>query len=63
MSMSRASARGRFGAAEHLAQGLHNGRLSMRSVVRLAVELFDLLYLYSDYDTAILLDEVRSQMR
>ena len=35
----------------------------MRGVVRLAVELFDLLYLYPDYDTANLLDEVRSQMR
>ena len=53
----------RRGAAEHLAQGLHNDRLSMRGVVRLAVELFDLLYLYPDYDTANLLDEVRSQMR
>ena len=49
----------RRGAAEHLAQGLRNGRLSMRRVVRLAVELFDLLYLYQDYEVAILLDELR----
>ncbi len=53
----------RRGAAEHLALGVRNGRLSMRSVVRLAVELFDLLYLYPDYDVAILLDELREQVR
>ena len=53
----------RRGAAEHLAMGVRNGRLSMRSVVRLAVELFDLLYLYPDYDVAILLDELRAQIR
>ena len=53
----------RRGAAEHLAMGVRNGRLSMRSVVRLAVELFDLLYLYPDYDIATLLDELRQQVR
>lgn len=53
----------RRGAAEHLAMGVRNGRLSMCSVVRLAVELFDLLYLYPDYDVAVLLDELRAQMR
>jgi hypothetical protein len=53
----------RRGAAEHLALGMRAGRLSIRGVVRLAVELFDLLYLYPDYDAATLLDEVRSQMR
>jgi hypothetical protein len=53
----------RRGAAEHLAQGLRNGRLSMRRVVRLAVELFDLLYLYKDYEVAIILDELRDQVR
>ena len=53
----------RRGAAEHLAQGLRNGRLSMRRVVRLAVELFDLLYLHKDYDVAIMLDELRGQIR
>jgi hypothetical protein len=52
----------RRGAAEHLAIGVRNGRFSMRSVVRLAVELFDLLYLYPDYDVATLLDELRSQV-
>ncbi len=53
----------RRGAAEHLAQGIRNGRLSMRQVVRIAVELFDLLYLYPDYQVASLLDELRSQVR
>lgn len=53
----------RRGAAEHLAQGLRNGRLSMRSIVRLAVELYDLLYLHPDYDVATLLDELRSQVK
>lgn len=53
----------RRGAAEHLAQGIRHGRFSMRSVVRLAVELFDLLYLYPDYDVAHLLDELRTQLR
>ncbi|MCB8965507.1 MAG: DUF2791 family P-loop domain-containing protein [Ardenticatenaceae bacterium] len=53
----------RRGAAEHLAMGVRNGRLSMRSVVRLAVELFDLLYLHPDYPVATLLDELREQVR
>ncbi|KAA3663907.1 MAG: hypothetical protein DWQ04_08430 [Chloroflexi bacterium] len=53
----------RRGAAEHLAQGLRNGRFSMRSIVRLAVELYDLLYLHPDYDVAMLLDELRSQVK
>ncbi|MCP4426279.1 MAG: hypothetical protein GY803_17445 [Chloroflexi bacterium] len=53
----------RRGAAEHLAMGVRNGRLSMRSVVRLSVELFDLLYLHPDYNVAALLDELREQVR
>ena len=53
----------RRGAAELLAMGVRNGRLSMRSVVRLAVELYDLLYLYPDYDIAAILDELRQQVR
>jgi hypothetical protein len=53
----------RRGAAEHLAYGIRNGRFSMRSTVRLAVELFDLLYLHPDYDVATLLDELRAQVR
>ena len=53
----------RRGAAEHLAIGVRSGQLSMRSVVRLAVELFDLLFLYPDYDVATLLDELRAQVR
>lgn len=53
----------RRGSAELLAQGLRNGRLSMRQTVRLATELFDLLYLYPDYAVAVLLDELRGQVR
>ncbi len=53
----------RRGAAEHLAMGVRNGRLSMRRVVRLAIELYDLLYLHPKYDVALLLDELRSQMQ
>ncbi len=53
----------RRGSAELLAQGLRNGRLSMRQTVRLSVELFDLLYLHPDYEVAIMLDELRNQTR
>ena len=53
----------RRGAAEHLAQGLRNGRLSIRRIVRLAVEMYDLLFLYPGYDVATLLDELREQVR
>ena len=53
----------RRAAAEHLALGMRNGRLSIRGVVRQTVELFDLLYLYPDYEVTALLDELRQQMR
>lgn len=53
----------RRAAAEHLALGTKSGRLSIRGVVRLTVELFDLLYLYPDYEVTTLLDELRQQMR
>ena len=53
----------RRGAAEHLALGMRNDKLSIRGIVRLAVELYDLLYLHPEYDTATLLDELREQMR
>ncbi len=53
----------RRGAAEHLALGMRSKRLSIRGVVRLGVELFDLLYLYPDYDAVALLDELRRQVR
>lgn len=53
----------RRGAAEHLALGMRNNRLSIRGVVRLCVELYDLLYLYPEYDVAHLLDELRGEMR
>ena len=32
-------------------------------IVRLAVEMYDLLFLYPDYDVATLLDELRDQVR
>ncbi len=50
----------RRGAAEVLALAMRNNQLSIRGVVRLAVELFDLLHLYPDYSAAALLDELRS---
>lgn len=53
----------RRGAAEHLALGMRNNTLSIREVVRLAIELFDLLYQYPDYSAAALLDELREQTR
>ena len=53
----------RRAAAEHLALGMRNGRLSIRGVVRQTVELFDLLCLYPDYEVTALLDELRQQMR
>jgi hypothetical protein len=53
----------RRGAAEHLALGVRNGRLNTRAMVRLAVELYDLLYLYPNYPIVDLLDELRSQMQ
>lgn len=53
----------RRGAAEHLALGMRNNRLNVRGVVRLAVELYDLLYLHPDFAAASLLDELRAQMR
>ena len=53
----------RRGAAEHLALAMRGDRLSIRGAVRLAVELYDLLYLYPDYDAATLLDEIRGQLR
>lgn len=53
----------RRAAAEHLALGMRNNQLSIRGVVRIAVELFDLLYLYPDYDVAVLLDELRNLVR
>ncbi|MEZ4658737.1 MAG: DUF2791 family P-loop domain-containing protein [Caldilineaceae bacterium] len=53
----------RRGAAEHVALGMRNARLSIRGAVRLGVELFDLLYLYPEYETALLLDELRNTVR
>lgn len=56
------SGRSRYGAWEVLAMGMRNGHSSIRATVRLAVELFDLLYQYEDYDAAAL-DELRQQYR
>jgi hypothetical protein len=53
----------RRGAAEHLALGMRNDRLNVRGMVRLAVELYDMLYLHPDYPIVDLLDELRSQVR
>jgi hypothetical protein len=53
----------RRGAAEELALGMKNGRLSIRSTVRLVIELYDLLHLHPTYDAATLLAELREQMR
>lgn len=53
----------RRAAAEHLSLGVRSGQLSIRGVVRMTVELFDLLYLYPDYEVRALLDELRKQMR
>jgi hypothetical protein len=53
----------RRAAAEHLATGMRNDRLSIRGVVRLAVELYDLLYLHPDYEVAGLVEELREQTR
>jgi hypothetical protein len=53
----------RRAAAEHLAAGVRSDRLSIRSTVRLGVELFDLLHLHPEYEPATLLDEVREQTR
>lgn len=53
----------RRAAAEHLAQGVRNHLLGVRGVVRLSVELFDLLYLHPDYEVADMLGELRAQLR
>lgn len=50
-------------AAEHLSGGAQRGLLSPRSVVRLATELYDLLYLNPELEVAALLEELRQQLR
>ena len=52
----------RRGAAEIMALGMRNGRLGIRHLVRLAIELYDLLYLYPDYGSALLLAELKKQV-
>lgn len=49
-------------AAEYLARGMHHKRINVRGLVRLAVELFDLLYLHDDFDIVKFLSELRKQM-
>lgn len=53
----------RRAAAELLAEGMRRGNSSIRSVVRTAVELFDLLYQYPDYDVAQVLEELRQNLQ
>ena len=53
----------RRAAAEHLARGVRNHLLGVRGAVRLSVDLFDLLYLYPEYEVATILDELRAQLR
>ncbi len=53
----------RRAAAEHLAWGVRYQHLSVRGLVRLAVELFDLLYLHPDFEVVNLLSQLRKQMR
>ena len=50
MSPANAKRQIRRGAAEHLALGMRNDKLSIRGIVRLAVELYDLLYLHPEYE-------------
>jgi hypothetical protein len=53
----------RRSATELLAEGARLDRLSIRGVVRLAVELYDLMLLYPDFDVPLLLDELRRQLK
>ena len=53
----------RRAAAEHLARGVRNHLLGVRGAVRLSVDLFDLLYLYPEYEVVTILDELRAQLR
>jgi hypothetical protein len=52
----------RRSAAEVLALGIRQRRLSIRHLVRLTIEMFDLLYFYPDYAPALMLDELRKQL-
>ena len=52
----------RRAAAEHLSGGAQRGLLSPRSVVRLATELYDLLYLNPELEVATVLEELRQQL-
>lgn len=46
-----------------LARALGQHRINLREVIRIAVTLFDLLYLYQEYDPAVLVDELRQGLR
>ncbi len=46
-----------------LAQALGKHAINLREVIRLAVTLYDLLYLYGDYDPAMLMEDVRQGLR
>ena len=53
----------RRAAAEHLALALRNHIFGVRGMVRLSVELFDLLYLHPGLEVVEVLDELRAQVR
>ncbi len=53
----------RRAAAEHLALGMRNHTFGVRGMVRLSVELFDLLYLHPELEVVEMLDELRAQVR
>lgn len=53
----------RRAAAEYLSEASRSGQLSPRSLVRMAVELFDLVFLHVEYPIPMLLDELRAQLR
>ena len=53
----------RRAAAEHLASGMRNHIFGVRGMVRLSVELFDLLYLHPELEVVEVLDELRAQVR
>jgi len=50
-------------AASLLSRTLGEHRVNLREVIRLAVTLCDLLYLYEDYSPAAMLDELRHGLR
>jgi hypothetical protein len=52
----------RRAAAEHLALAMKQAQLSVRGLVRLSVELYDLAYLYPEMQVSDLLEDLRSAL-